>query len=363
MKKKFFIKTYGCQMSGYDSARMADVLESIDYSVTKKIEEADLVILNTCHIREHAEDKIFSELGRLRLLKQKRTDRIIIAVSGCVAQVKGKEILSKAPFVDIVLGPRTYHRLPEMITKVNCTGNRVVATDFNNESKFDYLPTPSVNGSSAFLSVQEGCENFCSFCVVPYTRGAEYSRPASAVLIEAKELVDRGVHEITLLGQNVNGYHGMGINGVEWGLGSLIRAISYIPKLERIRYITSHPKDMSDELIMAHRDIPQLMPFLHLPVQSGSNQILAKMNRRYTADDYRRLIERLRYVQPNIALSSDFIVGFPGESDLDFIATLDLIEDIGFAKAYSFKYSPRYGTKAAGFKEQIEESCKDERLI
>lgn len=363
MAKKLFIRTYGCQMNVYDSARMADVLAPLGYAATERVEEADMVILNTCHIREHAEDKVFSELGRLRLLKEERPGQgLIIAVAGCVAQAEGEEILSRAPYVDIVLGPQTYHRLPEMVAQASRAGQRVLETDFPAEPKFDHLPAPSAQGPSAFLSVQEGCDKFCSFCVVPYTRGAEYSRSVSAVVAEATGLADQGVREITLLGQNVNGYHGEGPGGEGWGLGRLIGALAEVPGIERIRYTTSHPRDMSDDLIAAHRDIPQLMPFLHLPVQSGSDRILARMNRQHTGDDYRRLIGRLRAAQPDLALSSDFIVGFPGESDADFAATLGLIRDIGFAQAYSFKYSPRPGTPAAAMEDQVEEARKDDRL-
>lgn len=364
MAKKLFIRTYGCQMNVYDSARMADVLAPLGYASTDRVEEADMVILNTCHIREHAEDKVFSELGRLRVLKEERGESAgpIIAVAGCVAQAEGEEILARAPHVDIVLGPQAYHRLPEMVAQAARAGRRVLDTDFPPEPKFDHLPAPTAQGPTAFLSVQEGCDKFCSFCVVPYTRGAEYSRSVSAVLDEAGCLAAQGVREITLLGQNVNGYHGAGPDGQGWRLGRLIAALAGVPGIERIRYTTSHPRDMSDDLIAAHRDIPQLMPFLHLPVQSGSDRILSRMNRQHTADDYRRLIERLRAAQPDLALSSDFIVGFPGESDADFEATLGLIGEIGFAQAYSFKYSPRPGTPAAGLEEQIDESVKEERL-
>jgi tRNA-2-methylthio-N6-dimethylallyladenosine synthase len=364
LAKKLFIRTYGCQMNVYDSARMADVLAPLGYRATERVEDADMVILNTCHIREHAEEKVFSELGRLRLLKQAKPDgqRLIIAVAGCVAQAEGEEILARAPYVDIVLGPQTYHRLPEMVARASRAGAQVLDTDFPAEPKFDHLPPQSVQGPSAFLSVQEGCDKFCSFCVVPYTRGGEYSRPVAAVLAEARSLIEGGTCEITLLGQNVNGYHGNGPDDSGWGLGRLIGALAELPGLERIRYTTSHPKDMGGDLIAAHRDIPQLMPFLHLPVQSGSDRILAQMNRQHRADDYRRLIDRLRTAQPDLALSSDFIVGFPGESDADFESTLRLIGDIGFAQAYSFKYSPRPGTPAAAMEDQVAEACKDERL-
>ena len=365
MTKKLFIKTYGCQMNVYDSARMADVLAPLGYVAAERPEDADMVVLNTCHIREHAADKVFSELGRLRRLKQAKADRgagLIIAVAGCVAQAEGEEILARAPYVDIVLGPQTYHRLPEMVAKASRAGGRVLDTEFPVDPKFDHLPSPSAQGPAAFLSVQEGCDKFCTFCVVPYTRGAEYSRPVAAVLAEAKGLVDKGVCEITLLGQNVNAYHGASPDGGNWGLGRLIRAVAECPGIDRVRYTTSHPGDMDDALIEAHRDVPQLMPFLHLPVQSGADRILAAMNRRHTADDYRRLVERLRRARPDLALSSDFIVGFPGETEAEFDATLDLVRDIGFAQAYSFKYSARPGTPAAAMDGALPDAVKEKRL-
>ncbi|MDR3440420.1 tRNA (N6-isopentenyl adenosine(37)-C2)-methylthiotransferase MiaB [Telmatospirillum sp.] len=365
MSKKLFIRTYGCQMNVYDSTRMADVLAPLGYDTALRVEDADMVILNTCHIRERAEEKVFSELGRLRDLKEARQHEgggLLIAVAGCVAQAEGAEIQARAPYVDIVLGPQTYHRLPEMVARASRAGQKVLDTDFPVEPKFDHLPAPSAQGPSAFLSVQEGCDKFCTFCVVPYTRGAEYSRPVASVLAEAERLVETGVREITLLGQNVNGYHGPGPDGSAWSLGRLIRHLARMPGLDRIRYTTSHPRDMDDDLIAAHRDVPQLMPFLHLPVQSGSDRILAEMNRQHTADDYRRLIDRLRAAQPDLALSSDFIVGFPGETDADVEATLRLVRDIGFAQAYSFKYSPRPGTPAAAIGDQIPETVKEDRL-
>ncbi len=365
MTKKLFIKTYGCQMNVYDSARMADVLAPLGYAGADVAEDADMVILNTCHIREHASDKVFSELGRLRDLKQARSEDgkgMIIAVAGCVAQAEGQEIIARAPYVDIVLGPQTYHRLPEMVARASRAGGRVLDTDFPPEPKFDHLPEPTIQGPSAFLSVQEGCDKFCTFCVVPYTRGGEYSRPASAIMAEARKLAAGGVLEITLLGQNVNGYHGEGVGGGNWGLGRLIRELADIPGLQRIRYTTSHPRDMDDDLITAHRDVDKLMPFLHLPVQSGSDRILAAMNRQHAGADYLRLIDRLRGARPDLALSSDFIVGFPGESDRDFQDTLELVRTVKFAQAYSFKYSPRPGTPASGMEMQVEESVKEERL-
>ena len=365
MSKKLFIKTYGCQMNVYDSARMADVLAPLGYEGADAAEDADMVSLNTCHIREHASDKVFSELGRLRDLKQIKAgdgQGMIIAVAGCVAQAEGEEIIARAPYVDIVLGPQTYHRLPEMVARASRAGGRVLDTDFPAEPKFDHLPAPTAQGPSAFLSVQEGCDKFCTFCVVPYTRGGEYSRPAASILAEARRLADIGVFEITLLGQNVNGYHGDGLDGRTWSLGRLIHELAEIPGVRRIRYTTSHPRDMDDELIAAHRDVAKLMPFLHLPVQSGSDRILAAMNRQHVAADYLKLIERLRAARPDLALSSDFIVGFPGETDRDFEDTLQLVRDVNYAQAYSFKYSPRPGTPASAMELQVPESVKEERL-
>ena len=360
MAKKLFIRTYGCQMNVYDSARMADVLAPLGYQPSDSPDDADMVIVNTCHIREHASEKVFSELGRLREIKQERAEQgreTVLAVAGCVAQAEGEEIIRRAPFVDIVLGPQTYHRLPEMVARASRAGGAVLDTDFPLEPKFDHLPAPQAHGLTAFLSVQEGCDKFCTFCVVPYTRGSEYSRTPAAIIAEAEELARQGVREITLLGQNVNAYHGDGM-----GLGALMRRLAEIPGVERLRYTTSHPRDMNDDLIAAHRDVPQVMPFLHLPVQSGSDRILAAMNRQHDADSYRRIIDRLRAARPDIALSSDFIVGFPGESDEDFAATLKLVEDVGFAQAYSFKYSPRPGTPASGMAGQVPEAVKEERL-
>ncbi len=367
MSNKLFIKTYGCQMNVYDSARMADVMTPLGYRSVDTADDADLVILNTCHIREKAADKVYSELGRLRILqeeKAKRGGRMLLAVAGCVAQAEGEEILGRAPCVDIVFGPQTYHRLPEMVAKVRQQdGVRVLDTDFPAEDKFDFLPEETAAaGVTQYLTVQEGCDRFCTFCVVPYTRGAEQSRDAVAIQAEARRLVASGAREITLLGQNVNAYHGVGPDGREWGLGRLIRQLAEIDGLRRIRYTTSHPKDMDDGLIAAHGDVPALMPFLHLPVQSGSDRVLQAMNRQHTADDYRRIVDRLRAARPDIALSSDFIVGFPGESDADFAATLRLVTDIGYAQAYSFKYSPRPGTPAAAIDDQVPEDAKAERL-
>ena len=365
-KKKLYIKTYGCQMNVYDGARMADVLAPLGYAPTATPEDADMVILNTCHIREKAAEKVFSELGRLRPLKARRQHegaRLILAVAGCVAQAEGAEILARAPFVDIVLGPQTYHRLPEMVAQVARAGGHVLDIDFPAEAKFDFLPeTSAPQGVSAFLSVQEGCDKFCTFCVVPYTRGAEASRPVAAIIAEARRLVAQGAREITLLGQNVNAFRGAGPDGGVWGLGQLIRALAAIEGLRRIRYTTSHPLDVDDELVAVHRDVETLMPFLHLPVQSGSDRVLQAMNRRHDIDDYRRIIERLRRARPDIAFSSDFIVGFPGESDADFAETLALVREIGYAQAFSFKYSPRPGTPAATMPGQIPNAVKAERL-
>ena len=372
MQKRLFIKTYGCQMNVYDSARMTDVMAPLGYMPAASAEGADLVILNTCHIREKAAEKVFSELGGIRRLKRARErqgGRMLVAVAGCVAQAEGEEIRRRAPFVDIVFGPQAYHRLPEMVTRAlaNAAGGGVLDTSFPAEPKFDYLPESlAAPGTSAFLTVQEGCDKFCTFCVVPYTRGAEYSRPAADVIAEARRLVAGGAREITLLGQNVNAYHGAAPPNQpkdgEWGLGELIRALAGLPGLERIRYTTSHPRDVDDALIAAHRDVPQLMPFLHLPVQSGSDRVLAVMNRRHTADQYKRIVERLRNARTDLALSSDFIVGYPGESDEDFRATLDLVAEIGFAQAFSFKYSVRPGTPAADAEDQVPEPVKTTRL-
>ena len=366
MAKKLFVRTYGCQMNVYDSARMADVLAPLGYTPAEAPESADMVILNTCHIREKASEKTFSELGRLNLLKQeKRAEghEMTIAVAGCVAQAEGDEILRRAPYVDIVVGPQSYHQLPELVARVARAGGQALATDFPAEPKFDHLPDDSAaQGPQAFLSVQEGCDKFCTFCVVPYTRGSEYSRSVAAIVTEAERLARQGAIEITLLGQNVNAFHGEGPDGSAWGLGRLIRRIGEIEAVQRLRYTTSHPGDLDDELIEAHRDTPKLMPFLHLPVQSGSDRILQAMNRRHTAEAYLRLVERLRAARPDLALSSDFIVGFPGETEADFETTLSLVDQVGFAQAYSFKYSPRPGTPAALMADQVPEEIKVERL-
>ena len=366
--RKLFIKTFGCQMNVYDSTRMADVMAPLGYECVDSPDGADLVVLNTCHIREKASEKVFSELGRLKNFKQQKAadgGRMLLAVAGCVAQAEGELILERAPQVDLVFGPQTYHRLPELVVRslADTTGERILATEFPADSKFDFLPEKAADrGASAYLTVQEGCDKFCTFCVVPYTRGAEASRPVSSILNEAKRLVAAGTVEITLLGQNVNAYHGEGPDGHAWSLGRLLCRLAEIEGLERLRYTTSHPRDMHDALIEAHRDLAKLMPYLHLPVQSGSDRVLAAMNRRHTAEDYRRLVADLRRARPDLALSSDFIVGFPGESDEDFAATLRLITEIGYAQAYSFKYSPRPGTPGAALPDQVPETVKSERL-
>ena len=368
MTKKLFIKTYGCQMNVYDSDRMTDVLAPLGYTATGSAEGADMVILNTCHIREKASEKVFSELGRLRMMKERARDQegreVAIAVAGCVAQAEGEEITRRAPWVDIVVGPQTYHRLPELVSRIDPGARkRAVDTEFPEEVKFDQLPGEHApRGPAAFLSVQEGCDKFCAFCVVPYTRGAEYSRPAAGILEEARRLVASGTCELTLLGQNVNAYHGEAPDGSVWSLARLIRELAEIDGLARIRYTTSHPLDMEDDLITAHRDVPSLMPYLHLPVQSGSDRVLDAMNRRHTHDVYLRILDRLREARPDIAFSGDFIVGFPGESDRDFADTLALVDKVGYASAYSFKYSPRPGTPAAASEEQVPEAVKSERL-
>ncbi len=340
--KKLFIKTYGCQMNVYDSERMAESLVGQGYVATDRADDADLILLNTCHIREKAAEKVYSELGRLRPLKEANPN-LKIGVAGCVAQAEGAEIMARQPLVDLVVGPQSYHRLPELEAKV-CAGEKALDTEFPEEDKFEHLAArpKAKRGPTAFLTVQEGCDKFCAFCVVPYTRGAEVSRPADRVVREARDLVERGVREITLLGQNVNAYHGHAR-----GLAGLIRDLAKVDGLERIRFTTSHPNDMQDDLIAAHGDCEKLMPYLHLPVQSGSDKILKAMNRKHTAESYVRLIERIRAVRPDLLLSGDFIVGFPGETEADFQATLDLIETVGYGQAYSFKYSARPGTPAA----------------
>ena len=367
--RKLYVKSFGCQMNVYDSQRMADTLAPEGYSETAAVEDADLVILNTCHIREKAAEKVYSEIGRMRRLKEAAAAdgrRLLIAVAGCVAQAEGEEIVKRAPAVDLVVGSQNYHRLPELIARVECDG-KAVDTEFPLDDKFDRLAAPRAaatraRGVTAFVTVQEGCDKFCTFCVVPYTRGAESSRPVLKIRAEVERLVDAGVREITLIGQNVNAYHGEGPDGRSWPLARLLGLLAELPDVERLRYTTSHPRDMHDELIAAHRDLPQLMPQLHLPVQSGSDRILAAMNRRHTRADYLDVVARLRDARPDLALTSDFIVGFPGESDADFAATLSLVEAIGYAGAFSFKYSPRPGTPGADMDDQVDEAAKSARL-
>jgi len=357
-QKRLYIKTYGCQMNVYDSERMADLLRPLGYCATETPEGADLVVLNTCHIREKAAEKVYSELGRLKPLKAARAREggaMIIAVAGCVAQAEGAEIMTRQPAVDLVIGPQSYHRLPELIARTHRASGERLAADFTTEEKFDTLPDErAVSGVSAFLTVQEGCDKFCSFCVVPYTRGAEYSRPVAAIVAEAERLAAKGVREITLLGQNVNAYAG--------GLSPLIRALARINGLDRIRYTTSHPRDMDEDLIAAHAEVEALMPYLHLPVQAGSDRVLKAMNRGHTADAYLRLIERVRVARPDMALSGDFIVGFPGETEADFQATLAVVAEARYASAFSFKYSRRPGTPGAAMQGQVAEAEKDDRL-
>jgi len=367
--KTVFIKSYGCQMNVYDSQRMADKLSTAGYVETSEAEDADLVILNTCHIREKAAEKVYSELGRLRVARDERRRTggdMQIAVAGCVAQAEGEEILRRAPAVDLVVGPQTYHRLPDLIARAR-QRTKPVDTEFPVEDKFAALPAPRreatlARGPSAFVTVQEGCDKFCTFCVVPYTRGAETSRSVAGIVAEVERLAAAGVREISLLGQNVNAYHGEGPDGRSWTLGMLLNRLARIEPVVRLRYTTSHPRDMDDSLIEAHRDLPALMPFLHLPVQSGSDRILDVMNRKHTSADYLRLIDRIRTARPDMAFSSDFIVGFPGETEEDFEATLRLIEAVSYVSAYSFKYSPRPGTPGARMGDQVEESVKARRL-
>lgn len=377
-QKNLYIKTYGCQMNFYDSARMSDLLKPLGYGITESPENADLVILNTCHIREKAEQKMYSDLGRLNIHQKNRASEgknTVIAVGGCVGQAEGQEIINNAPYVSMVFGPQTYHQLPEMIARIHREEDAklgkkqrgIVNTDFPVESKFDRLPSPEVKGASAFLSIQEGCDKFCHFCVVPYTRGAEYSRPVKDILEEARLLVDGGVQEITLLGQNVNAYHGeaqrisLAKSGVA-NLGMLIFELAKINGIKRIRYTTSHPADMHEELYDAHRDLETLMPFLHLPVQSGSDKILKDMNRKHTIKTYKEIIDRLKADRPDIAFSSDFIVGYPGETEEDHRQTLDLVAHVGYSQSYSFKYSPRPGTPASALETQVDEETKTRRL-
>jgi tRNA-2-methylthio-N6-dimethylallyladenosine synthase len=367
--RKLHIKSYGCQMNVYDAQRMADTLAGEGYVETADADDADLVILNTCHIREKASEKVYSELGRLRVAKDEAAQRgrqLKIAVAGCVAQAEGDEIMRRAPVVDIVVGPQSYHHLPKLLARSQA-GERAVETEFPVNDKFNFLPQPKAaairaRGISAFVTVQEGCDKFCTFCVVPYTRGAEVSRPARKIIDEVERLADNGVREITLIGQNVNAYHGEGEGERSWSLGQLLYRLADIQGVIRLRYSTSHPLDVDDSLIAAHRDLGALMPFVHLPVQSGSDRILAAMNRRHTVKDYLKVVDRFRAARQDIAFSSDFIVGFPGETDNDFSATLALVTQIGYAAAYSFKYSPRPGTPAAEMQETVSAADMDERL-
>ncbi|MBR0717195.1 tRNA (N6-isopentenyl adenosine(37)-C2)-methylthiotransferase MiaB [Bradyrhizobium liaoningense] len=366
--RKLHIKSYGCQMNVYDAQRMVDTLAPEGFVETASAEDADLVILNTCHIREKASEKVYSELGRLRTAKDEaaRGGRTMqIAVAGCVAQAEGEEIVRRAP-VDVVVGPQSYHHLPELLKRASHDG-RAIETEFPAADKFGFLAQPKpeairARGISAFVTVQEGCDKFCTFCVVPYTRGAEVSRPVAKILDDVKRLADNGVRELTLIGQNVNAYHGEGPDGQSWPLGKLLEHLSQVPGIARLRYSTSHPRDVDDSLIAAHRDLDALMPFVHLPVQSGSDRILSAMNRKHTADDYRRVIDRFRAARQDIAFSSDFIVGFPGETEEDFRATLALVTQIGYAAAYSFKYSARPGTPAADLQETVSLAEMDQRL-
>ena len=367
--RKVHVKTYGCQMNVYDSQRMADALAADGYVETDNPADADMVLLNTCHIREKAAEKVYSEIGRLRQMRDARRadgQDLLIGVAGCVAQAEGEEIIRRAPAVDFVIGPTTYHRLPDVAAKAR-DGHKVVETEFAVEDKFETLPKPdrrtiTARGVSAFLTVQEGCDKFCTFCVVPYTRGAEISRPLHQVVDEARRMAEAGVREITLLGQNVNAWHGEGPDGRDMGLGQLLFELARIDGIRRLRYTTSHPRDMDDALIAAHRDLDILMPYLHLPIQAGSDRILKAMNRRHTADEYRRLVDRIRKVRPDIALSGDFIVGFPGETEADFEETMRIVRDVTYAQAFSFKYSPRPGTPGAERDDQLADDVKLERL-
>jgi tRNA-2-methylthio-N6-dimethylallyladenosine synthase len=367
--RKVHVKSFGCQMNVYDSHRMADTLAPAGYDETASLEDADLVILNTCHIREKAAEKVYSEIGRIREMKEaaaREGRRMLIAVAGCVAQAEGREIIRRAGAVDLVVGSQNYHRLPEMVARAQ-DGEKVVDTDFPVEDKFDALAAPkrdaiAKRGISAFVTVQEGCDKFCTFCVVPYTRGAEVSRPVEKIVAEVERLADGGVREVTLIGQNVNAYHGTGPDGAASSLGKLLRRLAQVPGILRLRYTTSHPRDMDDDLVAAHRELQTLMPYVHLPVQSGSDRILAAMNRKHTRKDYLDVIARLRAGRKDLAFTSDFIVGFPGETESDFRDTLALVDEVGYAGAFSFIYSPRPGTPAAEMEEQIPADVKSERL-
>ena len=364
--KKYFIKTFGCQMNVYDSQRIASILEKLGFSAASSQPQADIVIFNTCHIREKAAEKVFSDLGRAELIKQERAEQgldTIIGVCGCVVQAEDEQIAKRAPFVDFATGPLTYHRLPEILTRIGRQkGQPIIDTEFPVESKFDYLPEHQASGACSYLAIQEGCNNFCTYCVVPYTRGVETSRPIDEIIKEAKRLVADGSCELNLLGQNVNSYHGEDNNGKERNLAYLLRQLNEIDGLERIRYTTSYPADVDDDLIACHKDMKKLMPYLHLPIQSGSDSILKAMNRRHTSGDYLKVIDKLHTANPNLGFSSDFIVGFPGETDADFQATLDVVNNVKYIQAFSFKYSRRAGTPAALMPNQVEEKVKKERL-
>jgi tRNA-2-methylthio-N6-dimethylallyladenosine synthase len=367
--RKVHVKSFGCQMNVYDSHRMADTLAPAGFAEAAAPEGADLVILNTCHIREKAAEKVYSEIGRIRVMKEEAARdgrQMLIAVAGCVAQAEGEEIVRRASAVDLVVGSQNYHRLPELLPRAQA-GEKVVDTEFPVEDKFEALAQPAreataKRGVASFVTVQEGCDKFCTFCVVPYTRGAEISRPAAQIIAEVERLADAGVREVTLIGQNVNAYHGPGPDGADWTLARLMRRLAEVPGIARLRYTTSHPRDMLDDLIAAHAELPELMPYVHLPVQSGSDKILAAMNRKHTRDEYLAVVERLRAARPDLALSSDFIVGFPGETDADFEDTLALIEEVGYAGAFSFMYSPRAGTPGAELDGQVPAEVKSERL-
>ena len=367
MSKKYFIKTFGCQMNVYDSSRIADMLQKEGYEEAKKQEDADLVLFNTCHIREKAAEKLFSDLGRARAIADERTadgKRTIIGVAGCVVQAEDEQIIKRAPFVDFAVGPLMYHKIPQILHEVaqKKEHSGIVNTEFPADSKFDFLPENKAQGACSYLAVQEGCNNFCTYCVVPYTRGAEYSRPVADVLKEAKRLIDTGTLELNLLGQNVNSYHGEDENGKERNLAYLLRRVAELDGLKRLRYTTSYPADVDDDLIACHHDLSVLMPYLHLPIQSGSDKILKAMNRRHNSGDYLRIVEKLHEANPELRMSSDFIVGFPGETDEDFQATLNVVNEVKYIQAFSFKYSRRAGTPAAVMDNQIEEKVKKERL-
>lgn len=367
MAKKYFIKTFGCQMNVYDSSRIADMLQKEGYEEAKKQEDADLVLFNTCHIREKAAEKLFSDLGRARAIADERTadgKRTIIGVAGCVVQAEDEQIIKRAPFVDFAVGPLMYHKIPQILHEVaqKKEHSGIVNTEFPADSKFDFLPENKAQGACSYLAVQEGCNNFCTYCVVPYTRGAEYSRPVADVLKEARRLIDTGTIELNLLGQNVNSYHGEDENGKERNLAYLLRRVAELDGLKRLRYTTSYPADVDDDLIACHHDLSVLMPYLHLPIQSGSDKILKAMNRRHNSGDYLQIVEKLHKANPELRMSSDFIVGFPGETDDDFQATLDIVNEVKYIQAFSFKYSRRAGTPAAVMDNQIEEKVKKERL-